>query len=277
MRTHLRSGAFGAVMLAALAPERSSYACNGDGACAGWWFEDPCSCPSDCPPLPAPDSDGCCLITGVAGNMGCSNDPDCACTVPGDTCVPSGGAFACLPSCGDAFCDAGWGETYCRCPADCAERCGDGCCTGTEDVANCDGAWAGGDCAGSCGDGLCTAGEDCSWCYSDCPCPPGWWCNEEGFASCFCFGDGNECRPPNCPETCCADGSCEGAEDTCNCAQDCGPCCEDLPCNETCTICAGLGQNCTCGPASSAISAGRRRRVCRAAATRRAIHRRRIA
>jgi sulfatase modifying factor 1 len=97
-------------------------------------------------------------------------------------------------NCGNGTCDEPQ-ENALTCPADCNTVCGDGLCTGSEDVQTCPA-----DCPAVCGDGLCTGDENSSNCASDC---------------------GSEC----------GDGVCNGDEDTTNCVADCGQDCGDGVCN----------------------------------------------
>jgi hypothetical protein len=90
---------------------------------------------------------------------------------------------------------------------------------------------------GVCGDGICDPGigEDCLSCGEDCAGQQTGPANQR-----FCCGDGDGVGPVDCSDsrcttggfscgpttsqTCCGDGVCEaGAEDSCNCAADCGP------------------------------------------------------
>jgi hypothetical protein len=82
------------------------------------------------------------------------------------------------------------GETYCNCPADCAEACGDGCCSVSEDFCTC-----ATDCADVCGDGCCSASETYCNCAADCA-------------------------------IACGDGCCSTGENSSNCPADCGVICD---------------------------------------------------
>ncbi|HKQ63256.1 MAG TPA: hypothetical protein VJS92_18350 [Candidatus Polarisedimenticolaceae bacterium] len=112
---------------------------------------------------------------------------------------------------------------------------GDGICEAGENCNNCPG-----DCvhsapnAGVCGNGICepSVGEDCLSCGTDCRGVQG-----GTPANRFCCGDGAGQNPVGCADArcsqsgftcsnvvsiCCGDGSCQGAENRCNCRQDCG-------------------------------------------------------
>jgi len=111
----------------------------------------------------------------------------------------------------------------------------DGTCDAGEDCFNCSCDCVAGDGA-ACGNGLCEAGngEDCVSCPSDCN------GKQSGKPSGrFCCGDGDGSNPVSCSDSrctqggfdctdvptassCCGDGVCEGAEDSCLCAVDCG-------------------------------------------------------
>jgi hypothetical protein len=145
--------------------------------------------------------------------VACYIDGDCsddeACTT--DECFLGGTA--------SAYCENTW--------PDCGAE--DGCCgpacTYQTDL----------DC--TCGNGTCDDGEDCTTCSADCISGTG------GGACSACFKgqcDG-KCNPskegPDCADCatpyCCGDGTCEGIEDSFNCAIDCGapPVCGDGSCD----------------------------------------------
>ncbi|MBU0952799.1 MAG: hypothetical protein KKA90_00005, partial [Nanoarchaeota archaeon] len=65
------------------------------------------------------------------------------------------------PSCGDGFCTGE--ENVTSCAADCLAVCGDGFCTGNETVASCSE-----DCIPVCGDGTCEGNETNTSCAADC-------------------------------------------------------------------------------------------------------------
>jgi len=111
----------------------------------------------------------------------------------------------------------------------------DGTCEAGEDCGNCWCDCVAGDGA-ACGNGLCEAGngEDCVSCPADCN-------GQQGGkpAGRFCCGDGDgvnplACSDPMCSQSgfactdvptatsCCGDAVCEGVEDECLCAVDCG-------------------------------------------------------
>ena len=101
----------------------------------------------------------------------------------------------------------------CNCPddiiaGDCAEDCGDGCCSLSENAENC-AVDMGGDCLQGCGDDLCTDAEDTTNCPADCL--------------------------PNCPN-----GVCGSVEDDCNCPDDCPTLCGDCPAD--CPLPQDMGQ-----------------------------------
>ncbi|UCC31674.1 MAG: trypsin-like peptidase domain-containing protein [Phycisphaerales bacterium] len=155
--------------------------------------EDQCNCPEDCgtPPSNEVPSSTCqdgldndCDTDADCDDPDCASDPACICNDNG-TCEP--------------------GEDCNNCPGDCI---------------------SGGGTPG-CGNGTCEPGEDCNSCPADCRskttgAPSGRYC---------CDGDLPDCGNPKCSEDgwscgssdpyCCGDGTCEGAEDVCNC-YDCG-------------------------------------------------------
>ena len=67
----------------------------------------------------------------------------------------------CAGTCGDAYCNSANGEDPDTCYDDCG-YCGDGHCSGPEDIGSCPA-----DCH-VCGDGICSGGETCSSCPEDC-------------------------------------------------------------------------------------------------------------
>lgn len=109
-----------------------------------------------------------------------------------------------------------------------------GVCDGEEDCVNCPGDCVTG--SGSmCGNGVCEtgAGESCLTCSQDCHGmqngKPGnrYCCGGEGYnpVTCDdsrCTADGRACTDAPGVPSCCGDGVCEGVEDACSCALDCG-------------------------------------------------------
>jgi hypothetical protein len=187
----------------------------GDGTCDEG--EDSCVCPEDCGSHPISEDPLTTCDDGV--------DNDCD---------------------GYADCD----DTDCEEVPAC--RCGNGKCELGEDCNTCPDDCIGGSGEADCGNGVCepAAGEDCISCPNDCA------GKQTGKPSKrFCCGDGDgispvDCGDPRCkteeyscgqtPEPfCCGDLVCEGAEDQCNCAIDCG----DPPTNEI----PGTGGTCNDG------------------------------
>lgn len=126
----------------------------------------------------------------------------------------------------------------------------DGTCSSGEDCNNCPADCISGSTSGAvCGNGVCEAGngEDCVSCPADCNGVQGG--KPSGR---FCCGDGDGTNPVGCGDSrcstggwmctndpvsggsyCCGDFVCEGAEDSFNCAIDCGaaPYCGDGNCD----------------------------------------------
>lgn len=113
----------------------------------------------------------------------------------------------------------------------------DGTCDAGEDCNNCPNDCFSGSGA-SCGNGVCEVadGEDCVNCPSDCNGkqngnPNGRFCcgnggdNPVGCADSACTSGGFACTETPAVGSCCGDGTCEGSEDTNNCAVDCAVTC----------------------------------------------------
>ena len=190
------------------------------------FFEDVCSCPSDCGP-------GCEYVCGDGECTGyCdennSNCTDCSgsvwdiewiecaesspeletcpsdCSFCGDNVCNNDEFFRESPTtcpldcgfCGNDICDEEQGETHRNCYMDCDDRCGDDICSENENSQLCSE-----DCQTSCGN------NNCEW--------------PETFNSC----------PWDCDENC-GDNECSDEETTVSCAIDCGPLyCGDGLCN----------------------------------------------
>jgi hypothetical protein len=229
--------------------------CTTDYCSGGVCYNDPIDCD---------DSDPC--TTDYCSGGTCYNDPiDCD---DGDACTTdycSGGTCYHDPiTCDDGdlcttdTCDPGTGCVFT--PIDCppGEVCVDGVCVpqvcnnnGTcesgEDCNNCSADCIQGGGTGGCGNGVCepSLGEDCLSCPSDCRgkqvgavkrqycCGDGDGTNPVGCDDVRCISEGFACSdvPPD--PYCCGDLVCEGAEDSTNCAIDCGapPECGDGNCD----------------------------------------------
>ena len=166
----------------------------GDGTCSG--TEDPCSCPSDCGSPPSSETS-------------CSDGVDNDCDD--------------LVDCDDADCT---GSADCVCDFD-------GTCELGEDCLNCANDCISGSGGATCGNGICEAGdgEDCTSCPSDCAGlttgkPSGRYCcgSDTPCSDSRCTSGGLQCTDSSSGSAsyCCGDGICEGAEDSSNCALDCG-------------------------------------------------------
>jgi hypothetical protein len=172
-----------------------------------------------------------------------------------------GGATCASQGCtgGTPTCTGGCTLNYSTCTG-CPACDNDGTCETGEDCNSCANDCISGSTSGAdCGNGICEAGngEDCLSCPADCN------GKTNGKPSTrFCCGDGDgqnprSCSDPTCstggwectdvpanPSTyCCGDATCEGAEDSFNCAVDCGapPFCGDGTCDpgEDQCSCAG--------------------------------------
>jgi subtilisin family serine protease len=192
-----------------------------------------CAINADCD-----DSDPCTTDACNAGN--CSNTPiECP---PSEECV--GGSCVPMVCNQNGSCDAG--EDCNNCPSDCIS-----------------GATSG----AVCGNGVCEAGdgEDCVSCPADCNGtqngrPSGRFCcgdgdgqNPVGCSDPRCSTGGWECTdlPSDPASYCCGDLLCEGAEDSTNCALDCGPppYCGDGSCDPGEDSCS-CPQDCGAAPGS---------------------------
>ncbi len=146
------------------------------------------------------------VCVGDCGDGICGAGEDCVSCSADCPSLPIPGAV-----CGNGLCEAGDGETCVSCPADCAGQTGgkpsNRFCCGIGDGLNPDG----------CGDARCFTG--------------GFACTETPTGS----GGGNSC---------CGDGTCEGAEDIANCAIDCDTCgngvCDPNEDQCTCAVDCGL-------------------------------------
>lgn len=179
-----------------------------------------CECPSDCS---APDASEVAEATCTDGlDNDCDGLTDCE-----DSDCQSDGACA-GPVCNN-----------------------DGVCSNGEDCDNCPG-----DChpvpGASCGNGVCEAGngEDCITCPDDCNGklggkPERRFCCGDSATGCDdarCTETGFACTIDSIDASCCGDGFCEGNEDTCSCADDCGPAPQSETVGSTCSD--GLDNDC---------------------------------
>jgi FtsP/CotA-like multicopper oxidase with cupredoxin domain len=167
---------------------------------------------------------------------------------PNDTpAVPFGDYYDLAASvCGDATCDGG--EDSCNCAADCGAppsselTCDDGVDEDCDGVTDCDDTDCDADAACSvpfCGDATCDAGEDSCNCAADCGAPPSseLTCDDgvdedcDGVTDC----DDTDCdADAACAAPFCGDATCDAAEDSCNCAADCGaPPSSELSCSDS--------------------------------------------
>ena len=200
-------------------------------------------------------------VSGLIGPQ-CTVDPDCD---DGQFC---NGAESCdAGSCQDGTAPCSGGDV---CDED-LDLCvppvcdNDGTCEAGEDCNNCSSDCISGSSGAVCGNNVCEtgSGEDCLNCPSDCNGLTGgkpslrYCCGDSvGCADARCTGDGNTCSTTGAGGSyCCGDGTCEGAEDSFNCAVDCGtaPQCGDGSCQSS----AGEDR-CTCpadcgAPASSEL------------------------
>jgi hypothetical protein len=192
----------------------SSGASCGNGVCEAGDGEDCVSCPADCNGLQKkkPSNRFCCGDGDGTNPVSCS---DAACSTGGWSCTD-------VPQPGSSYC------------------CGDATCEGPEDSTSC-----AVDCAtGSfCGDAACDSSEDQCSCAADCGSPsanevPNSTCQDGVDNDC---GGGVDCADSDCSAdpACsttpsCGDGTCNGSEDQCSCAVDCGtPPASEVP-NSTC-------------------------------------------
>ena len=209
----------------------------GDGVCEE--DEDNSTCPSDCIITEPPTCEEKC--GGYNAQWPCQCDLEC--DEYGDCCLDV------QPICGMDFCGDGTctgDEDVRSCPEECeaADLCGDALCGDSEDAATCPG-----DCPASCGDGLCTASEDVDSCEPDCgPLSCKDKCGaftEGGACQCdgACVGRGDCCLDifAQCGVSFCGDDACTDGEDAQSCASDCASVCGDDVCAddetvETCTV-----------------------------------------
>ncbi len=197
--------------------------CCGNATCSPW--ENPCNCPGDCGP-PA----GAETICDDLLDDDCDGLTDCAeLTCVGQPTV-----------CGDNVCTSP-PENKCNCPNDCGaplatESCGsfpggliDDDCNGMIDC-NDDHCISvsvplfGSTPCGSCGDGRCAGCERCGGCAScslDCGPPVTSETNCADGQDNDCNGMA-DCADPQCLSVCCGNGTCDPAENSCNCHVDCG-------------------------------------------------------
>ncbi len=175
----------------------------------------------------------------------------------GETCASQGctggGTLACLSDC------SGFDTTGCF---DCPTCNDNGICELGEDCNNCANDCISGTTPGaSCGNGICEAGdgENCQSCPADCNGrqggkPSNRFCcgfggqNPVGCGDSRCATGGFQCTTAPQPPVsfCCGDGTCEGSEDSNNCAIDCGP----PPCGD------GFCDPATEDPCSCAVDCG---------------------
>ncbi len=148
-------------------------------------------------------------------------------------------------TCGDFGCTGGNLTCTAQCQIDlssctgCAQCDFDGTCEAGEDCNGCPSDCISGTTGGAvCGNGICEAGdgEDCVSCAADCNgkqkgkasrqycCGDGDGTNPVPCSDSRCTADGAQCTSSPAPPTsyCCGDLLCEGAEDSANCAVDCG-------------------------------------------------------
>ncbi len=188
------------------------------------------------------ECDGADLGGAACSDQGCTGG-SVSCNVD---CTLNYSACTGCPACNnDGTCDAG--EDCNSCPNDCI--------SGTTPGA-------------SCGNGICEVadGENCVNCAADCNGvqngkPANRFCcgnggtNPVGCADSRCNSGGFSCTttPSNPVNYCCGDSFCEGAEDSNNCAVDCGdpPFCGDGTCDPGETSCS-CASDCGAPPASEA-------------------------
>ena len=172
---------------------------------------------------------GTCGNDVIEGNEVCDGTDLGGATCGSEGC--SGGTLACNPTC------SGFDTSSCT---GCPPCDNDGVCDPGEDCNGCASDCIGGTTPGAvCGNGVCEAGdgEDCVSCAADCN------GRQSGKpADRFCCGDGDGQNPVACSDSrcssggfictdvpqppasyCCGDFACEGLEDRCSCAVDCGP------------------------------------------------------
>jgi len=219
--------------------------CLSDGACDDGTFcngTEVCDAFGHCQAGPAVDCDdgvGCTIDSCNEGTDSCDNVPDDASCDDGlfcdgsETCDPINDCQPGTDPCPGEDCD----EVNDVCvPLVCVIN---GTCDLGEDCNNCPADCISGTSSGAvCGNGICEAGdgENCASCAADCN-----GVQTGGPSGRFCCGDGGGQNPLPCSDPacstggwlctdtpaaggsyCCGDDVCEGAEDTCNCAVDCG-------------------------------------------------------
>ena len=208
--------------------------CDDFNECTTDTCTNPDTCSAACSNTPVADDTPCtggvCCGATCSAPV-CSSNPECddsePCTT--DTCMDAG---TCTAYCDNTWAACGLADGCCGpdcTPAtdpDCT-NCGNGTCEPGEDCNNCPGDCISGGGSPGCGNGTCEPGEDCNSCPADCRAKTG---GKPSLRYC-CDGDQVNCGNAKCSEDgwscgssdpyCCGDGTCEGAEDVCNC-YDCG-------------------------------------------------------
>jgi subtilisin family serine protease len=160
----------------------------------------PCDCPPDCSTPSATEVPGESCADGLDNDCDGTTDCEDADCLADDACADS--------TCNnDGVCDVG--EDCDNCPLDCHPVPG-----------------------ASCGNRVCEAGngEDCITCPADCNGklggkPSRRFCCGDAATACGdtrCEDRGLSCTVEPVDVSCCGDGVCEGNEDSCSCADDCG-------------------------------------------------------
>jgi hypothetical protein len=199
----------------------------GDDYCCPESGENGCTCENDCGDFESLCGDGICCTEPTLQFPEGETVNNC--------CYDCGGG------CGDGFCcegqpPKGTYETPCSCTNDCGDSvCGDFRCQCDESCNNCP--------------------SDCGECVSDCCTQvtksESVGCSDRSIELCVCKSDPHCCETRwdypcvqlveelgcgQCTE--CGDGACEGPkESTSNCAKDCGSVCGDGVCNGTENVC----------------------------------------
>ncbi len=218
----------------------------GDDVCEG--YESCINCPEDC----GCDDPSVCFQNSCCapwcGGMNCGDDGcggvcgscDEASICEGGVCLQPDTGPGCVvtegvPGCDGCECE----ECVCALDAWCCTNQWDTVCVGecTKECGACQ-------LATECGNGLCEPGEDCGACPGDCPCKPGYWCNQdvcqEGECPTQC--DGLECGEDGCGGVC---GVCPDEMSYCYdglCFADCKPVCEGKTCGDD--ACGGVCGEC---------------------------------